>query len=146
MNIETLKHIGDCGFTVAWSYDEDPHGRGVFYVTFKAYEVAYDECQINDGPVDTRPHYTRAGATSSDEDKTTDLDDAEVYAHGSIKWDGCSTVWLGDGVHMCGQGSWQAHIDLMVYLWKRAGEIMQGNTLEDEFLPLTLTIPEGDAA
>ena len=141
MLVENLKHIGDCGFTVAWSYDEDMDGRGVFYVNFKAYEIGYDMSRIGDGPVDTRPHYARANSTASSpiEDMTPDLDEAEVYAHGSIKWDGCSTVWISDGVHLCGQGSWQAHIDIMAHLWRRAGELMRGNTLEDEFLPLTLT-------
>lgn len=139
MPVENIKHIGDCGFTIAWTYETDPRHEGVYYVEFKAYEIAYDECRVGDGPVDTRPHYTRADATGSDEDKTTNLDDAEMYAHGSIKWDGCSTVWLGDGVHMCGQGSWQAHVDLMAYLWRRAGEIMGETVLDGEFLPLTLT-------
>ena len=137
--VETATEIGSSGFTIAWTFDDDPRGEGIFFVNFKAYEVAYSESRIGDGPVDTRPHYDRAGSTDNSIDNMTpDLAEAEVYASGYMKWDGCCTVSLGDGVHMCGQESWQAHVDLMAYLWRRAGELMGDRVLDGEFLPLTL--------
>lgn len=141
--VETLKHIGSCGFTVAWSFGDDPRAaperRGVFVVNFKAYEVGSDECQTGDGPIDTRPRYVRDDSVdNSIENMTLDLAEAEVYAHGSIKWDGCSTISFGDDMHMCGHGSWQAHVDLMAHLWRRAGEIMGKSVDDGEFQNLTL--------
>ena len=126
--IETVK-AGVFGFTVNWTNPNDGYS-----VCFMAYEIASDYCQHADGRVDTRPHYMAAG-----QDLTDNLDDAEVYASGHIKWDGCSEVSFGEGsAHLCGHGCWQAHVDLMAYLWRRAGELMKAHALEGEFTQLTL--------
>jgi len=54
--------------------------------------------------------------------------DVERYAHGTIKWDGCSHIWFGsqedgstDGyIHLCGKSSWQDHCKMMSALFDLA--------------------------
>ena len=47
--------------------------------------------------------YTEKGAVNNLE-MTTDLDEAEVFAHGSMKWDGCADFTIGEpdcALHTC---------------------------------------------
>ncbi len=46
--------------------------------------------------------------------------DVELYLHGTIKWDGCSHVWLGEDeenpngyLHLCGKEAWDNHVKVM---------------------------------
>ncbi len=61
-------------------------------------------------------------------DQADTLDDAEIYVHGMIKWDGCShlsfpatetCMW-----HVCGLHSWLAVANLMARLPKVLGPLM----------------------
>jgi len=48
----------------------------------------------------------------------------ELYANGTIKWDGCSHItFFEDGYkHLCGRHCWQKHCDAMKKLYVFASE------------------------
>ena len=50
------------------------------------------------------------------------------------KFDECATIHFDEN-HLCGRSAWQAHVDLVAYLWRRAGELL-GN---HGFVPLGQT-------
>lgn len=106
-------------------------------VEFTAHEVTCDHVIYADDTEDHRPQYTRRGSTSSDDEDTFDVADAVVYCGGAIKFDGCAEVTFEDHLHLCGRGCWQAHVDLMAWIWRRAGELLgPDNSCADEFRPL----------
>lgn len=124
---EVAPDIGSFGFMVRWKADD-------YYVEFIAHEIITNEMtDMQTGERDTRPQYTRAGAIDS-MDLVFAAAEAEVYVSGSIKWDGCATVDFGEGSsHMCGRGAWQAHVELMARIWRRAGELMGERADDGEF-------------
>lgn len=66
---------------------------GEYHVDFVIREIAAWYCDTN------TPAYIRAGATSG-MDTTDDPAQAQVFAHGSVKWDGCSD-WHIDAQDDC---------------------------------------------
>lgn len=119
-----------------WRVIDDVVGPDLFLVrwrvdglraSFRAYKVA--------ATCDGVRLYTRAGAVDST-DHVEDPEQAELYASGVVKWDGCGEVTFGEALHLCGRGSWQAHIELVAYLWCRVGELV--HTHGDDFGPLVL--------
>jgi hypothetical protein len=56
-------------------------------------------------------------------DVTRNVDEAEVYLDGFIKWDGCTELDMGKP-HWCGPDGYIAHIELLRYLYRRAYELM----------------------
>lgn len=123
---ETLT-LGDAEFTIRWDIGDSR-------VCFDVWEVAAREC-LADGVMGP-PEYEKDG-TSNGEALTQNPLEAERYASGSIKWDGCSEVTFAESLHLCGRSCWQAHIAVVAYLWRRAGEL-QRSPLPDEFTPLSL--------
>jgi len=76
-----IKHFEDLGFTVVASPDE-------YVVEYRIYEVA------GHSHPDGLPVYERAKGVGPS-GFTTSIDNADVYAHGHVKWDGCSN-WYFD--------------------------------------------------
>ncbi len=53
------------------------------------------------------------------------LVDTLPYMTAHIKYDGCSNVdFCPEGLHLCGVGSWQDHIQLMEHVYKFAFQLM----------------------
>jgi hypothetical protein len=58
--------------------------------------------------------------------------ESQLYLTGTIKWDSCSHFWFGerengeqDGyLHICGVKSFEKHIKLLEFLYKKAFELM----------------------
>ena len=72
---------------------------------------------------------------------TPDMDKAEVYLDGFVKWDGCTELNMGQP-HWCGAGGYENHILLLAHIYKRAFELM-GREPEDEWtLQITQTAKE----
>lgn len=64
---------------------------------------------------------------SDDFDVTTNVDEAELYLSGSIKWDGCSSFDFHDDnteKHLCGLSAYQDFCAVLRYVWTRAFELM----------------------
>jgi len=49
-------------------------------------------------------------------------DAASHYGKGYIKWDGCTELAIN--VHLCGLWHMRKHVELVQYLWNRAGELL----------------------
>jgi len=49
--------------------------------------------------------------------------DTELFFKASIKWDGCSHVWIEDGyMHICGGDNWRIISEVFDKVWKLAPE------------------------
>lgn len=93
---------------------------GSHWVEFKVY-TSFEALE----PTPTQ--YQRAGATSSP-DPVDSIDDAEVYMHGSVKWDGCSNWYIDEQdrvmLHGCSRGDLLNTGEVMARCWDWAGEIL----------------------
>ena len=80
-----VKTFRDLDFTVlAYVYE--------YRVEYKIYDVVgYN--------LDNSPEYQKSGSTASP-DPVPKITESEVYAHGSVKWDGCSN-WYFDEQDKC---------------------------------------------
>lgn len=107
---EQIYHNEQWGFTVvATAY--------AYHIDYKIYEVAgWAEGSIKgkyDKPVWSKPddQYT----------STDNLEEAALYLHGSVKWDGCSN-WHFDEqdrvmLHGCSRENLQSIGDVMTFCW-----------------------------
>lgn len=75
----TVRHYDDIDFTVTVVNHE-------LYAEFACYRVIGGSAQADESSPSRL--YDRRGSTHTD--PVGDLSDAQVYLHGSIKWDGCS--------------------------------------------------------
>jgi hypothetical protein len=116
-----IKDGGVEGFRIRWKALDH-------WVDFEVFKCIGCECLPDSqfGP----PEFERKDATNS-LDSTTDIDEAEPYLTGSIKWDGCSDIEFGYH-HWCGPGYWQTHIELLGHLWRTAFELM-GQPLAEQW-------------
>ena len=104
-------------------------------VSFAAYSIAGYSADL-DGKF-TIPEYEEKGGNSS-ADLTADPDKAQTIVNGFIKWDGCSHFYFGDA-----ENSGYIHIDggddiaelgkLLVWIYRRCGELMGDKVLDDSF-------------
>lgn len=58
-----------------------------------------------------------------DNELTTNINEAQVYLEGYIKWDGCSELRMPQTPHWCGPVYYKAHITLLEHLYKKAMEL-----------------------
>lgn len=56
-------------------------------------------------------------------DATENIDEAEVYLSGFVKWDGCTELDQGQP-HWCGPNGYKKHIALLRHIYIRAHELM----------------------
>jgi len=75
------KHFMELGFTVVAEPNE-------YHVDYTVYD--HDGVNVEDNS----PRFHRRGATSSP-DMVESINDAEIFLHGYVKWDGCSN-WYFD--------------------------------------------------
>ena len=82
--------------------------------------LALDSCEAP-------PLYHRRDSTSYP-DPVEDISEAEVYAHGTVKWDGCSDWQLLEAqracLHSCSRGGIARHATAMERCWDWAGELI----------------------
>lgn len=91
---------------------------------------------------DGKPIYWREGELSfPNENVCYEIDCAETYLHGSVKWDGCSHYYFGNNdikgyLHLCGGGDAAVLANAVTTIHKRCGQIMAESgqyILEDQF-------------
>lgn len=105
---------GRFGFRVDWSYRN-------YWCDFTVREVVGHEAPPGDERL-----YRAKDWQSLPSDIIEDVEKAEVYLSGYIKWDGCSDVsGVSDGWHLCGGHDWHKHIRLMEWIYRRAMALME---------------------
>lgn len=92
------------------------------FVHFKVYDICG-----RTGSADGAFVYHREGAKSS-MDWVESLDDAEVYLHGDVKWDGCSD-WIFDEqnrsyLHGCSRHDIERFGKVMAACWDMTKELL----------------------
>lgn len=106
--VTTEDILGDFGFRVRWSSDPYRAKAEVFEIVSRNADDWVAGFDLREGP--------RKGST-------TDIDEAELYAVGFVKWDGCSEIDQGQP-HWCGPAEYKRHIRLLEYIYRRAFELM----------------------
>jgi hypothetical protein len=102
--------LGDFGFRVAWTADED-------LATVQVYEIAVRT-------ESDEPLFVMRGWVALPEDVTPNLAGASPYLEGTIKWDGCMDLTYLS-VQMCSADDYRKHVLLLQYLFVRAFELMK---------------------
>lgn len=95
-------------------WDNEPHGYD-----FELYEmIGWDGVKFDE------PLYERKGATESGDFSKKELEDAQPYLTGMIKWDGCSHFYFGNEgyLHLCGLNEIEKLQKVLQKLIKRAEE------------------------
>lgn len=117
--VKHIKHIESLDFTVVADVGDS-------LVSFDIYDIegwGEGECP---GVFDI-PLWHKEGAKHYP-DSVLDLDVAERYLHGSVKWDGCSD-WHFDEqdrnmLHSCSLHGLQRLGDVMTFCWKWTSELL----------------------
>lgn len=110
--VEDLTDNDGFGWRVKWRVSSHQ-------AEFWAYEVT-GVCLGDDAG---KPLFHRNGAQSSPDDVLL-IDEAEVFAHGRVKWDGCSD-WTRDYCHHCSADAIEWEVQLMRYIYCRASELIE---------------------
>jgi hypothetical protein len=113
-----IRHDHDLGFTIV----ADPHE---YTVDFKVYEMQSTVMPGPNGSVFSCL-WNRAGAGAVP-DHCDKLEDAEVYLHGNVKWDGCAN-WHFDEqdrvmLHTCGREAIMHISAVMALCWDWTAEL-----------------------
>lgn len=103
---ETIEDVGgEFGFRLRWRVSDS-------WANVEVWEAAAvsdrKEFQLIDAPLG---------------EFTPDIERAEKYLHGFIKWDGCAELNQGCP-HWCGAHHFKKHIGLLVHIYTRAPELM----------------------
>jgi hypothetical protein len=112
------RHVEHLNFTVvAKTY---PH-----YVEFVIYDIVGHTEGETKGVYDV-PEWPRIGQVSSG-DTVSNIEEAEVYLHGEVKWDGCSN-WHFDEqdrvmLHGCSKEDIQRFGEIMALCWDWTAEL-----------------------
>jgi hypothetical protein len=73
--------------------------------------------------------WRRVGATDGF-DMTDNIEDAEMYLHGEVKWDGCSNWYFDEQdrvmLHGCSKSDVQRFGDVMALCWEWTAELCPG--------------------
>lgn len=102
--------LGDFGFRIRWRYQS--HWADV------------DVWQIAGRDIEGVPLFERNGATDG-MGMVQEIEAAEMYLTGFIKWDGCAELDQGNH-HWCGIHDFKKHADLLQWLWIRSGQLLEG--------------------
>lgn len=106
----------DIGFTAVAELKEP---NDVYAVRFEVYAIV--------AAGKDKVIWQRAGVPTYP-DPTERLDEAGIYLHGDVKWDGCSNWYFDEQdnvmLHFCDVKSIRAISDVMERCWHWAGELM----------------------
>jgi hypothetical protein len=110
--MKDIIHFDD--FTIVFQNEEH-------YVNITVYEIVGT---LNDGK-ETKEYQRKGFPTSPD--CVESIEEAEVYLNGSIKWDGCSDLYLGDEgyYHFCGKQDAAKLGKLIEYLYDKCAEYLK---------------------
>ena len=112
--ITTEDILGEFGFRLVWSVLDH-------WADVKAYKVeATDE---NHAPL-----FWRKGS-STNNGPTPNVDEAESYLEGYVKWDGCTELDQGCP-HWCGPDGFKKHFALLRHIYESAFVLMGGEPEE----------------
>lgn len=92
------------------------------YVDVAVFEIVATD---TDG---SNPMFQLKDYVSSD-DLVGNIDEAHVYLHGTIKWDGCSDLQIGYH-HWCGPSDYLKHFAILEAIYKKAQELMPAGGYE----------------
>ena len=110
--------LGEFGFRVRWTVDD-------YWASVEVYEIVSIECETE------RILFPAVDCRVLPFDNTDNIDEAEKYLEGYVKWDGCTELDQGRP-HWCGPTGYKKHIALLGYIYKRAFELM-GRELEEKW-------------
>lgn len=114
---ETIEDVlGEFGFRLRWRVSDCWADVEAFHV-----ESIFDEGGLN------RREFWMQGARG--QEWTPDIDNAEHYLKGHVKWDGCTELDMGCP-HWCGPDQYALHCALLKHIYTRAFELM-GREPED---------------
>lgn len=105
------------GFVILWRYEDH-------WVDLKVYEVYTVDGET--GEIDFSKVPDNGGETMR-----VPMLEADVYAEGFIKWDGCCEIDWGQS-HWCGAYYWERQVKLMRHIHDRAFALM-GREGDDEW-------------
>ena len=106
---ETTEDIlGQFGFRLVWWVQDH-------WADVAAYAVG---CTDTDG---RNPEFPKANADVIE--FTSNVNQAEAYLTGFVKWDGCTELDMGCP-HWCGPADYRKHCALLEHIYKRAFELM----------------------
>ena len=111
------KDFRDIGFTaIANPIGDDK----VYVVRFEIYTIVGTDC-------DRKVYWQKRGVPTRPK-PVENIDDAELYLHGDVKWDGCSNWYFYEQdrvmLHFCGLKDIQSVGQVMERCWHWAGELM----------------------
>lgn len=105
------------------------------FVDFKVYEIIGHSKDLLGNY--TIPFYEGIDGCGLDDKSTKDLEKANTFIRGSVKWDGCSHFYFGDKesgyIHLCGDDDIKKISSLIKKIYITCGKMME-ETLEGEFL------------
>ena len=67
-------------------------------------------------------------------DMVLEIEQADVYLEGYLKWDGCAELDQGRH-HWCDEQDFIKHAMLLNYLWQRAHQLMENSDYREETKP-----------
>lgn len=102
--------LGEFGFRLRWRVKD-------YWADVEAFEV---EAIFDPGGLNRREFLER---NSSGGEWTPDIDNAEHYLKGHVKWDGCTELDMGCP-HWCGPDAYARHAALLKHIYHRAFELM----------------------
>jgi hypothetical protein len=113
--IRTVRNVTELDFTVVAEQEVD------------AYHVTYTVYDIEGYTPDGKPVWHKKDAPSYPDFVDT-LEEADVYLHGDVKWDGCSN-WHFDEqdrcmLHGCSKKDVQRFGDVLAYCWEWTRELL----------------------
>jgi len=115
--VQTITHDVDIGFTIVCDYTPKS-----CFVEFKVYD-------LEGLPVDGSPPMWHKKGSGSYPDPVESLDEADVFLHGSVKWDGCSNWSIDENdrgmLHGCSRADLTRIGEVMGKCWDTAQELMK---------------------
>lgn len=108
---ETLEIYEDLSVAVIYRKEESS-------INFSVHDIVY----FDDG----EPVFEGIGGCGADEKSTKDVNIANAYIKGIIKWDGCSHVYFGDNegyIHLCGSSDFTRIGKLLNTVYKKCCDI-----------------------
>lgn len=119
----------DKDFTIKYN-----HNTNAVSVEFEIYEiVAHSQGDTDEFDV---PFYEKKDAKGS-EDMTQNIEEAQTFIRGIVKWDGCSHFYFGDNegyIHLCGKFEIEKIAQVIKKVYEKCGELMGDEVLEGEFI------------
>lgn len=117
--VSHIRHLQDIYFTVV-AVARD------YKVDFTVYDVV-GFCEGATKAVYDQPMWHKIGATDS-MDSVETLEEAEIFLHGQIKWDGCADWYFDEQdrvmLHTCARAGLERYSAVMLYCYDMTRELL----------------------